>query len=686
MEKNLGHATAYGYAKSKGYSGTEEEFAELMADYATVGQSAAQSAEQAAASATSASGSAATASQAAQTATSKASEAVTAAGTATTKASEASTSADTASAAALSASTSAQTATTAASTATTKASEAAASEAAALSAKTDAESARDAAAQSASAAAESARTLTIDVTLTQSGQAADAKVVGDEIENITSNTENLFNSKWLLEASGWTKQDEVYTGTVRSLVDAYKRSVQPFPFTEFESGAQYTASLYAKLSGSETASDGFRLFVTYTDNTTQSIILVPNTTRDFTKFIGTTAAGKTVSAVNVSYGQGIDNTLYLKEFQWEKGTTPTEYIPFTIACDLTARGMASDISDTFNTFIEDTFTNTRLYKSITITQTDGKYINANGVISDSASYSVITADAIPGKTYKGYSYAYANNYYYAFYDSSDHFLSGMKRTDSGSGSIDFEAIAPSNAAKIAVEIHTTAITPSNSKIYESNDVYIINDDNVKKKWFGKKWVVVGDSLTAENSRTTVHYFDYVAEATGIAVVNMGASGTGYARGADSSAAFYQRILRCPTDADVVTIFGSFNDLGAELPLGSIDDTGTTTLAGCINTTISNLQSIIPLVNLGIVAPTPWATVRPSTSGSGYDYVEMLKSICERRSIPFLDLWRCSNLRPWDADFRPLAYSKDDGNGTHPDENGHKLIAPRFDGFLETLLM
>lgn len=42
--KNLGHATAYGYAKSKGYEGTEEEFAELMADYAHVAQDAEASA------------------------------------------------------------------------------------------------------------------------------------------------------------------------------------------------------------------------------------------------------------------------------------------------------------------------------------------------------------------------------------------------------------------------------------------------------------------------------------------------------------------------------------------------------------------------------------------------------------------------------------------------------------------
>jgi hypothetical protein len=37
--KDLGAATAYGYAVEKGYTGTEEEFAELMASYASVAES-----------------------------------------------------------------------------------------------------------------------------------------------------------------------------------------------------------------------------------------------------------------------------------------------------------------------------------------------------------------------------------------------------------------------------------------------------------------------------------------------------------------------------------------------------------------------------------------------------------------------------------------------------------------------
>lgn len=96
-DKNLGHATAYGYAKSKGYTGTEEEFAELMASYAEVATDARGYAEQAEQSASNAQASATNASASATTAGTKASEASASAQTATTKASEASDSATSAS-------------------------------------------------------------------------------------------------------------------------------------------------------------------------------------------------------------------------------------------------------------------------------------------------------------------------------------------------------------------------------------------------------------------------------------------------------------------------------------------------------------------------------------------------------------------------------------------------------------
>lgn len=155
---NLGHATAYGYAKSKGYTGTEEEFAELMASYADVAQDAQASAEAAAGSATAAAGSANTATTAAQTATTKANEAA-------QSATGASQSATQAASAVSSAQASAQTATAKASEASQSAANAAASATTAnnaaddaTAAKTAAETAKTAAQQSATSAATSAQT------------------------------------------------------------------------------------------------------------------------------------------------------------------------------------------------------------------------------------------------------------------------------------------------------------------------------------------------------------------------------------------------------------------------------------------------------------------------------------------------------------------------------------------------
>lgn len=214
-------------------------------------------------------------------------------------------------------------------------------------------------------------------------------------------------------------------------------------------------------------------------------------------------------------------------------------------------------------------------------------------------------------------------------------------------------------------------------------------------WSKYKWVAFGDSLTEANLRTTKNYHGYISDATGIEVENMGKSGTGYKRSEGSSAAFYQRIMNVPTDADVVTIFGSGNDLSyaqmgfntfAEC-LGQPTDTGTNTLCGCINQTIDNLYSVLPTVQLALVTPTPWVDYPPTDSGNNMElYANAIVAICKRRGILCLDLYHCSELRPWEASYRELCYSKDEGNGVHPNELGHKIIASHFKALLSKLLL
>lgn len=209
------------------------------------------------------------------------------------------------------------------------------------------------------------------------------------------------------------------------------------------------------------------------------------------------------------------------------------------------------------------------------------------------------------------------------------------------------------------------------------------------KWFDKTWVTIGDSLTEHNSRTTHNYHDYISQETGITVINNGESGQGYY--GDS---FKRQIMAITETPDVITIFGSGNDLFKGLPLGDVNDNTTSSLCGYINLTIDYLIEHYPLVPYGIITPCPWEMMEPNENtihptlnveNPMRSYCEKMVEICRLRGVPCLDLYHCSNLHPSSQKFREICYTHDDGNGVHPDETGHKLIAPRFKAFLETLI-
>ena len=223
------------------------------------------------------------------------------------------------------------------------------------------------------------------------------------------------------------------------------------------------------------------------------------------------------------------------------------------------------------------------------------------------------------------------------------------------------------------------------KNFDSSQISEEIEEVLSGKWTGKKWTCVGDSLTEVNQRTTMHYHDYIAEKTGITVVNKGVSGTGYMSGVNDNRSFIARVATVPTDSDVVTIFGSCND--RMLTLGEITDTGTSTVCGCINKTLDDLFARMPTCNLGVITPTPIKGNGPSNDNSTMSkYSAALVEICRKRSIPCLDLFHCSGLRPDDPTAEAATYSKDNGNGVHPDEAGHAIIAPKIEAFLESLIM
>lgn len=314
---------------------------------------------------------------------------------------------------------------------------------------------------------------------------------------------------------------------------------------------------------------------------------------------------------------------------------------------------------------------------LTGTDMSSKLVTSSGLVNNTTSaeyrvseFTVLDTDIV---NIRNCQTRYSNKMY-AFYDASGLPINVKEREDNNVH--DFLMLeVPFGAVKLAVSGYQSYATVSKvTKLIVASS-----------SWGNKKWACMGDSITdANNSRATKRYFDYIEDVTGITVVNLGKSGTGYKKDYNDNLPFYQRVDTIPLDSDVITIFGSGND--CSLTLGNVTDTGTDTVCGCINNTIDGIRARIVGANIGIISPTPWQQYPTYTENNMSRYCDALEQICKLKGVPFLNLYRCSNMLPWEQSFRQAFYTRDDGNGTHPDENGHKFFAPHIKAFLETLLM
>lgn len=308
------------------------------------------------------------------------------------------------------------------------------------------------------------------------------------------------------------------------------------------------------------------------------------------------------------------------------------------------------------------------------------YIDEYGRIRDiTADYSIMVIPCSAGDAFDiTTKLDFSANYSYIFCKNDDlsDFICGVRGTVTND-----VAIAPYDAKYLVVNYQTSV---------GAGAIYTI-DSYGNKEWSARKWACVGDSLTEVNDRATERYYDYISEKTGIQILNYGLSGTGYAKPSGSNEPFYQRISTIDESADLITIFGSFNDISSQLPLGTPADLESVeSICGKIRKTLNIVISTFPTKSFGVIAPTPWDGIAPENTSElaqkAQSYVQYLTEICNELSIPILDLYHKSNLHPNSPEFRAIAYSRDNGYGTHPDEVGHKIIAPRIYEFIKSLMI
>ena len=204
---------------------------------------------------------------------------------------------------------------------------------------------------------------------------------------------------------------------------------------------------------------------------------------------------------------------------------------------------------------------------------------------------------------------------------------------------------------------------------------------------GKQWCCMGDSLTNGVS-TTVPYHRWIEERTGITAYNFGMSSTAITK--DTASVNHNmatRYLEMFDDVDYVTVFGGTNDHGRNLPIGQWGDATELTLYGAMKILCEGLINKYIGKKIGFLLPCPKCTTKDDVttdysypSESFMPYVECIKDVCARYSIPVLDLYTQSGLHPSIEDYR-TAYMPD---GLHPNSEGSELLSYRIQAFLESL--
>ncbi len=203
---------------------------------------------------------------------------------------------------------------------------------------------------------------------------------------------------------------------------------------------------------------------------------------------------------------------------------------------------------------------------------------------------------------------------------------------------------------------------------------------------GLKVNFLGDSITegAGASRYENCYVEHLRKNCALAAArNYGIGGTRIARQRIPSVEpkydrdFPSRVGEMDTDADLVLVFGGTNDHGhGDAPLGVETDRTPETFIGACHCLYASLKERFscPIV---VLTPLHRAEENREDGITLKYYVNLIREIASRCGLPVLDLYETSAICP-------ATLSQLTGDGLHPNDQGHALLAREIEEYLSAL--
>jgi len=174
--------------------------------------------------------------------------------------------------------------------------------------------------------------------------------------------------------------------------------------------------------------------------------------------------------------------------------------------------------------------------------------------------------------------------------------------------------------------------------------------NVFTQWRGKTWYAYGTSITNIDGEGV--YPRYLAQMSGMTVVNRGVSGGGIGDlGAYSQGQVYEAICNLADgkqNADLITLETGANDYAdldgiSDVPLGTVYDTGRSTLAGCLTDCLRYLQANTDAQIVVFPSPIETHTQPIAANAKMHEWYKLMEEICYLNRVPFL---KSSNNMGW----------------------------------------
>ena len=286
---------------------------------------------------------------------------------------------------------------------------------------------------------------------------------------------------------------------------------------------------------------------------------------------------------------------------------------------------------------------------------------------------------IPVEAGKHYHTNLTFNHYTAYFDANKTKLSAAVQSYSSD-------ITPTQNGYVLVAgcNENTIIVEGSTADNTHGDVAILKNSVLPSRWNGKRWLLIGDSISS-TQYATVPYGTLVSRRLGMILTNVSVSGK-------TMANYNETVETYGQDYDLVTVMLGTNDMGYNTAIGAIADEAAASgsfYARCKYMATKLMgkypQSVIAFftcLKRGDDATNEDDDLSQKTNAQSkttQDFTDVIIDVCDFYGIPCLDISKVFN--PCFAVQRKIyGYTKTDA--THLNNLGHaRILAPQVEDFL-----